>query len=42
VGRVPDRLRPLWDFEDLDGSAARFREQLEQEESEAGRAEVLS
>jgi tetratricopeptide (TPR) repeat protein len=39
---MPDRLRPLWDFDDLDGSAARFGEQLEQEESDAGRAEVLS
>jgi tetratricopeptide (TPR) repeat protein len=39
---MPDRLRPLWDFEDPDGSATRFREQLEQEQSDAGRAEVLS
>lgn len=39
---MPDRLRPLWVFDDLDGSAARFGEQLEQEDSDAGRAEVLS
>ena len=39
---MADRLRPLWDFEDLDASATRFREQLEQEGSDAGRAEVLS
>jgi tetratricopeptide (TPR) repeat protein len=39
---MADRLRPLWDFDDLDASEARFREQLEREESDAGRAEVLS
>jgi tetratricopeptide (TPR) repeat protein len=39
---MADRLRPLWDFDDLDGSEARFREQLDDEESDAGRAEVLS
>jgi tetratricopeptide (TPR) repeat protein len=39
---MPDRLRPLWDFEDLDGTAARLRNQLEREESDSGRAEVLS
>jgi tetratricopeptide (TPR) repeat protein len=37
-----DRLRPLWDFDDLDASEQRFRAQLEQEESDAGRAEVLT
>ncbi len=37
-----DRLRALWDFDDLDGSERRFREQLAQEETEAGRAEVLT
>jgi tetratricopeptide (TPR) repeat protein len=37
-----DRLRPLWDFDDLDASEARFREQLEQETTTAGRAEVLT
>jgi tetratricopeptide (TPR) repeat protein len=39
---MPDRLRPLWDFEDVDASEARLREQLEHEESDAGRAEVLT
>jgi tetratricopeptide (TPR) repeat protein len=39
---VVDRLRPLWDFEDLDASERRFREQLEREESDADRAEVLT
>jgi tetratricopeptide (TPR) repeat protein len=37
-----DRLRPLWDFDDLDGSERRFRAQLEQEGTDAGRAEVLT
>jgi tetratricopeptide (TPR) repeat protein len=37
-----DRLRPLWDFDDLDASERRFREQLEREPDEAGRAEVLT
>ena len=39
---MPDRLRRLWDFDDLDGSQRRFREQLEQEPDEAGCAEVLT
>jgi tetratricopeptide (TPR) repeat protein len=39
---VDDRLRPLWDFDDLDGSEARFREQLAGETSDPGRAEVLT
>jgi tetratricopeptide (TPR) repeat protein len=39
---MPDRLRPLWDFDDLDLSAERFREQLDKEDTDAGRAEVLS
>jgi tetratricopeptide (TPR) repeat protein len=39
---MADRLRPLWDFEDLDGSERRLRAQLEQEDSDAGRAEVLT
>ena len=39
---MPDRLRPLWDFEDLAGTEARLREQLEQEGSDAGRAEVVT
>jgi tetratricopeptide (TPR) repeat protein len=39
---VPDRLRPLWDFEDLDATEARLREQLDREERDSGRAEVLT
>jgi tetratricopeptide (TPR) repeat protein len=39
---MPDRLRPLWDFDDLDATDERFREQLEQESSGEGKAEVLS
>jgi tetratricopeptide (TPR) repeat protein len=39
---MSDRLRPLWDFEDLDASEARLRERLDREESDAGRAEVLT
>ena len=39
---MPDRLRPLWDFDDLDASERRFREQLEGETSDPGRAEVLT
>jgi tetratricopeptide (TPR) repeat protein len=37
-----DRLRPLWDFDDLDASEARFRAKLSEEASAAGRAEVLT
>ena len=37
-----DRLRPLWDFDDLDASERRLRAQLEQETTDAGRAEVLT
>jgi hypothetical protein len=37
-----DRLRPLWDFDDLDASEARFRAQLELETTAPGRAEVLT
>lgn len=37
-----DRLRPLWDFNDLDLSEARFRAQLDEETTDAGRAEVLT
>jgi tetratricopeptide (TPR) repeat protein len=39
---MTDRLRPLWDFDDLDGSEARLREQLGRETSDGGRAEVLT
>jgi tetratricopeptide (TPR) repeat protein len=42
VWAVPDRLRPLWDFDDLDASRERLRAQQEQETSDAGRAEVLT
>jgi tetratricopeptide (TPR) repeat protein len=38
---VADRLRPLWDFDDLDASEARFRTQLADEVSDEGRSEVL-
>jgi tetratricopeptide (TPR) repeat protein len=39
---MPDRLRALWDFEDVGGSETRLREQLEREGSAVGRAEVLT
>lgn len=39
---MDDRLRPLWDFDDLDGSEKRLREQLDSETSDPGRAEVLT
>jgi tetratricopeptide (TPR) repeat protein len=39
---VTDRLRPLWDFDDLDGSQRRLHEQLERETTDGGRAEVLT
>src|SRR6478752_190526 len=39
---VGDRLRPLWDFDDLDASRERFLAQLAQETTDAGRAEVLT
>jgi tetratricopeptide (TPR) repeat protein len=37
-----DRLRPLWDFGDLDATEARLRAALVQETSDVGRAEVLT
>jgi tetratricopeptide (TPR) repeat protein len=37
-----DRLRALWDFDDLDESEARFRIQLDEEPDGVGRAEVLT
>jgi tetratricopeptide (TPR) repeat protein len=37
-----DRLRPLWDFDDLETSEKRLREQLDAETTDAGRAEVLT
>jgi tetratricopeptide (TPR) repeat protein len=39
---VDDRLRPLWNFDDLDESQARFEAQLGDEKSDEGRAEVLT
>jgi tetratricopeptide (TPR) repeat protein len=39
---MPDRLRPLWDFDDFDATEARLRKQLTQEPSDEGRAEVLT
>jgi len=39
---MPDRLRRLWDFDDLDATEHRFREELGREPDEAGRAEVLT
>jgi tetratricopeptide (TPR) repeat protein len=37
-----DRLRPFWDFDDLDSSERRFNDQLLKETSSSGRAEVLT
>jgi tetratricopeptide (TPR) repeat protein len=39
---VTDRLRSLWDFDDLDGTEQRLTGQLEHEGSDSGRAEVLT
>jgi len=39
---MEDRLRALWDFDDLDRTEARLREQLGEETSQSGRAEVLT
>jgi tetratricopeptide (TPR) repeat protein len=39
---MPDRLRPLWDFGDFDATEERLREQLEREDDDGGRAEVLT
>jgi tetratricopeptide (TPR) repeat protein len=39
---VDDRLRSLWDFDDLDASQARLEAQLGEEESDDGRAEVIT
>ena len=39
---MDDRLRPLWDFDDLDGTERRLHEQLALEGSDEGRAEVLT
>jgi tetratricopeptide (TPR) repeat protein len=37
-----DRLRPVWDFNDLGASRQRFRDLLEKEETDIGRGEVLT
>ncbi len=39
---MTDRLRPLWDFDDLDATEERLRAQLALEPSDDGRAEVLT
>ena len=39
---MTDRLRPLWDFDDLAATEQRLRAQLDQETSASGRAEVLT
>ncbi len=39
---MPDRLRGLWDFSDLDASEERLRAQLGAEDTDGGRAEVLT
>jgi tetratricopeptide (TPR) repeat protein len=39
---VSDRLRALWDFDDLDASEERLRAQLGAEAADEGRAEVLT
>jgi len=39
---VSDRLRELWDFDDLGASEERLRAQLEAEAADEGRAEVLT
>ena len=39
---MDDRLRPLWDFDDLDATGGRLREQLDAEATDDGRAEVLT
>ena len=39
---MADRLRPLWDFGDLDATEQRLQAQLKEEPDDAGRAEVLT
>jgi tetratricopeptide (TPR) repeat protein len=39
---VTDRLRALWDFDDLDASETRFRARMTEESSDVGRAELLT
>jgi tetratricopeptide (TPR) repeat protein len=42
LAMMGDRLRPLWNFDDLEASDQRFRAQLDKEKSGAGKAEVLT
>lgn len=42
LATMGDRLRPLWNFDDLEASEQRFRTQLDKEASDEGRAEVLT
>ena len=39
---MADRLRPLWDFDDLDSTERRLSDLVAAEQSDAGRAEVLT
>ena len=39
---MPDRLRPLWDFDDLDATESRLRTQLEGEKSDEGKRDDFS
>lgn len=39
---MTDRLRPLWDFDDLDATEQRLGRALEEEATDEGRAEVLT
>jgi tetratricopeptide (TPR) repeat protein len=39
---VADRLRSLWDFDDLDATEQRLHAQLKEESDDSGRAEVLT
>jgi tetratricopeptide (TPR) repeat protein len=39
---MADRLRPLWDFDDLDSTERRLSDLLDAEQSDADRAEVLT
>ena len=39
---MDDRLRSLWDFDDLDATERRLQSQLDAETADAGRAEVLT